>query len=75
MIQSETSKNPDKKQQKDTKSIKKLMKRVINQRLLQAGLVIYPLHPRIDAVIAPLEEPWRPYPKMVTWLRGHPHVG
>lgn len=34
------------------------------EKFLVAGLVIYPLHPRIDAVIAPLEEPWRPYPKM-----------
>lgn len=34
------------------------------EKFLVAGLVIYPLLPRIDAVIAPLEEPWRPYPKM-----------
>lgn len=34
------------------------------EKFIIAGLVIYPLHPKIDAAIAPLEEPWRPYPKL-----------
>lgn len=32
--------------------------------ILQAGLVIYPLHSKIDAAIAPLEKPWRASPKL-----------
>ena len=32
----------------------------------EAGLVIFPLHSSIDRAIAPLEEPWRAYPKLAT---------
>jgi len=34
------------------------------EKFVVAGLVIFPLHSSIDRAIAPLEEPWRAYPKL-----------
>mmetsp|Transcript_96145 Transcript_96145/g.229007 ORF Transcript_96145/g.229007 Transcript_96145/m.229007 type:complete len:235 (+) Transcript_96145:101-805(+) len=34
------------------------------EKFVVAGTVIFPLHNRIDAAIAPLEEPWKRNPKM-----------